>query len=104
MRAKTLFACLMAGAALTSTSVFAQGTQQSAYKAPRTIDGRPDLQGSWSNATLTPLERLTEYGDRASMTDQEAAKAEGKEADYLASHLKPTDPNATVADLKPLSQ
>ena len=28
-----------------------------AYKAPRTPDGQPDLQGFWSNATYTPLER-----------------------------------------------
>ena len=27
------------------------------YKAPRTPDGRPDLQGFWTNATLTPLQR-----------------------------------------------
>src|SRR5688572_10264475 len=27
------------------------------YKAPRTPDGQPDLQGFWSNATYTPLER-----------------------------------------------
>ena len=24
---------------------------------PRAADGKPDLQGTWSNATLTPLER-----------------------------------------------
>jgi hypothetical protein len=29
---------------------------QSAYRAPRTPDGRPDLQGEWSNRFLTPLE------------------------------------------------
>jgi hypothetical protein len=28
-----------------------------AWTVPRTVDGRPDLQGNWSNATLTPLER-----------------------------------------------
>ena len=27
------------------------------YKVPRTADGQPDLQGIWSNAILTPLER-----------------------------------------------
>jgi hypothetical protein len=29
----------------------------STYKAPRTPDGQPDLQGFWTNATLTPLQR-----------------------------------------------
>jgi hypothetical protein len=27
------------------------------YKAPRTADGQPDLQGFWTNSTYTPLER-----------------------------------------------
>ena len=27
------------------------------YKAPRTPDGQPDLQGFWTNSTYTPLER-----------------------------------------------
>jgi len=31
--------------------------QSPAYKVPRTPDGQPDLQGFWSNATYTPLER-----------------------------------------------
>jgi hypothetical protein len=28
-----------------------------ALRAPRAPDGRPDLQGNWSFATITPLER-----------------------------------------------
>jgi hypothetical protein len=27
------------------------------YKAPRTPDGQPDLQGYWTNTTYTPLQR-----------------------------------------------
>jgi hypothetical protein len=27
------------------------------WSMPRTADGKPDLQGSWTNATLTPIER-----------------------------------------------
>ena len=27
------------------------------WEVPRTPDGYPDLQGNWSNATLTPFER-----------------------------------------------
>ena len=27
------------------------------YRAPRTPDGQPDLQGVWTNATVTPLQR-----------------------------------------------
>src|SRR5690606_899618 len=34
------------------------------WKVPRTPDGKPDLQGNWTNATLTQLERSAEHGDR----------------------------------------
>jgi len=27
------------------------------YKAPRTVDGQPDLQGVWANNSVTPLQR-----------------------------------------------
>ena len=30
------------------------------WTLPRTVDGQPDLQGIWTNATLTPLERPRE--------------------------------------------
>jgi len=33
------------------------GSPTKAYSAPRTPDGQPDLQGFWTNATFTPLER-----------------------------------------------
>ena len=33
-----------------------------AYDVPRTEWGQPDLQGNWTNATLTPLERVEGYG------------------------------------------
>src|SRR5215472_15788407 len=45
---------------------------QTAYKAPRTPDGKPDLQGIWTNITITPLERPRELGDKAYFTEQEA--------------------------------
>jgi hypothetical protein len=38
-------------------------------RVPRTPDGRPDLQGVWSFATLTPLERPAEFADKPFMTD-----------------------------------
>ena len=45
-----------------------------AYKAPRTAFGQPDLQGVWANNTATPFERLKEFGDRALLTDEEVAR------------------------------
>jgi hypothetical protein len=46
------------------------------YLAPRTANGRPDLQGVWSNAVLTPLERPAELGDKAFLDEQEAENFE----------------------------
>jgi len=39
----------------------------------RTPWGDPDLQGSWSNATTTPLERPAKYAGREFLTDAERA-------------------------------
>ena len=43
---------------------------------PRTPWGDPDLQGVWSYATLTPLERPASVGGREFFTREEAAKLE----------------------------
>jgi hypothetical protein len=40
----------------------------------RTPDGQPDLQGVWSFANLTPLERPDDLAEKATLTDQEAAE------------------------------
>jgi hypothetical protein len=42
----------------------------------RTPDGHPDLQGIWSNATVTPLERPDELAGKPILTEQEAAAYE----------------------------
>lgn len=43
------------------------------WAPPRTPDGQPDLQGVWTNATLTPLERPAEFAGKEFLTEQEAA-------------------------------
>ena len=43
------------------------------YTAPRTAWGEPDLQGIWSYATITPLERPAGQGEREVLTDEEVA-------------------------------
>ena len=47
---------------------------------PRTPDGKPDLQGNWTNETQTPLER---HGRRtaATLTDEQAAAIEKRALD-----------------------
>ena len=46
------------------------------WTAPHTPDGQPDLQGIWSNATITPLERPRELAGKQFFTEQEAGEYE----------------------------
>ena len=43
--------------ALAAAAAALSATAQSSYEAPRTASGKPDLQGVWSNASLTNLTR-----------------------------------------------
>src|SRR5216684_2496797 len=48
------------------------------WKAPRTADGQPDLQGLWTNATITPFERAKEFAGKEFLTEKEAAEFENR--------------------------
>tara|TARA_B100001996_G_scaffold380305_1_gene367516 strand:+ start:2029 stop:2997 length:969 start_codon:yes stop_codon:yes gene_type:complete len=45
--------------------------QETSWKANRTIDGHPDLQGVWGNNTITPVERPERFGERQYLTEEE---------------------------------
>jgi len=49
------------------------------WTVPRTPDGHPDLQGTWTNATLTPMDRPAEFAGKATLTDAEARAYEKKD-------------------------
>ena len=64
------------------------------WAVPRTPDGKPDLQGNWTNETQTPLERMGKQG--TTLTNDEAAAIEAR-AQLVAEHLdKASDPNRPV--------
>jgi hypothetical protein len=46
------------------------------WTPPRTPQGHPDLQGTWDFRTVTPLERPSEFADKAVLTAEEAAEYE----------------------------
>ena len=65
------------------------------WKAPRTPWGAPDLQGTWTNGSLTSLERDGMFPLPAKMTD---AQAQAFERDNMFAQMsredaKPTDPS-----------
>jgi len=78
-----LAACLGTVAAGLFTAVSAQQ-----WVAPRTPDGHPDLQGNWSNATLTPFQRAPGYGPV--FTPSQVDSVEGREASRVQRGLVPS--------------
>jgi hypothetical protein len=80
----TWLAAVVAGAALVGLPASDADAQQAkpaaagTYRAPRTPDGRPDLQGYWTNLTYTPFERPKELAAKALYTEQEAIEVFNK--------------------------
>ena len=70
-------ALVVAAAALGGVSA---AGQSGAWTPPRTPDGQPNLQGVWTNATITPLERPANLRDKAFLTEAEAAALERQAA------------------------
>ena len=67
------------------------GSAATAWTMPRTPEGTPDLQGNWSNATITPLERPP--GQPAALSADVVAKMEKGVQDRIERLAKPSDPN-----------
>jgi hypothetical protein len=61
------------------------------WVVPRTSDGKPDLQGNWSNETQTPFERMGNQGP--TLTDEQAAALEKRAQDVEEYRDRPTDPD-----------
>lgn len=74
---------------------------ETAYKAPRLSFGQPDLQGVWSNASLTSLTRPRDLGDRLVYTEEEVKKLEGNVLIEIEEGNQPTDPNAPADYVAP---
>jgi hypothetical protein len=67
------------------------------YKAPRTADGQPDLQGVWDFRNVIPLERPAQFADKEFLTDAEVAEFEKSAAIRLDMDRRDDDPNRTPA-------
>jgi len=63
---------------------------QPGFVAPRMSDGKPQLDGIWTNATTTRLERPAQYGDRLTLTPKELAEVEQGTAERVARQNAPT--------------
>jgi len=56
-------------------------------KIPLAADGHPDLQGVWTNATITPMERPAAFANKPTVTEAEA----GNFAKLAAAELQSND-------------
>jgi hypothetical protein len=74
----------------------AAGAAAGDYKAPRLPDGTPDLQGVWTNATATPMERAPELGTRRAFTEAEAAAISRTAIAAVEADAAPSDPNKKI--------
>jgi hypothetical protein len=83
---------------LAAPAAFAQTAPT--YHAPKNGWGQPDLQGTYTTATITPLTRDPKLGTRNVLTKQEADALEDATRQQIARADAPTPPEATVKDLK----
>ena len=79
-------------AALTVAVLMGPTAQQpSDWSVPRLADGRPDLQGNWTNATITPIQRPA--GQEATLTLEQVETIEGRREDLREERAQPSDPD-----------
>jgi hypothetical protein len=66
------------------------------YSPPRLPSGKPDLQGLWSNALVTPLERPDDLADKEFLTEQEAREYAQQRVQSTNRDNRRDDPEADI--------
>jgi hypothetical protein len=89
----------VAAASAAAASAYAAAAVPTGYKPPLNAYGQPDLEGTWTNSSLTSLERSKEFGTRQVLSDAEVKKIEGEDAKMVAEGNAPTDPKVKTTDL-----
>src|SRR5450432_1224937 len=86
-----------AAALLAAPATVAAQTITKSWTAPRTAEGHPDLQGIWSNASLTPFERPKELAGKEFFTEEEAAAFARRVLDQSNRDRRGASPEEDVA-------
>lgn len=89
--------------ALVAMAPLSAAAQSAGYKAPRTPDGKPDIQGIFNFATITPLQRPDGL-DKDTLTSEEAAAFEASENRRLNRDLFDPEKGAPSAGYAPRAQ
>jgi len=87
--------CFAHGSALAQSAPASKSeTAAKSAALPRTADGHPDLQGTWTNQTLTPFQRPAQFANKEFFTEEEAAAYEKSSAD-------PTEEEGVITPASP---
>ncbi len=68
-----------------------------AWTVPKTPWGEPDLQGVYSNKTITPFERPVEFAGKSELSDDEIADLEGRAASRSVDNARAKGTEADVS-------
>jgi len=98
MRAPSLVALALA------TVVSSAAAQSRPWTPPRTPDGKPDLQGTFTFSTITPLQRPAALSGKDVLTPEEAAEFEASENKRLNRDLFDPEKGAPSVGYPPRSQ
>ena len=80
-RSATGLAAVVAAVWLAAPAAGQTAESARGWTVPRTPWGAPDLQGIWTNATLTPMERPATLGDTSILTTNQADEFEVRSAE-----------------------
>ena len=85
--------CVAITSLATVSQAAAQGPAADAgrWVVPRTAEGHPDLQGNWTNVTVTPFQRAEDKGPV--LTWDEVAVLEGRAAARVERGARASDPD-----------
>jgi len=86
-----LLSASVCAALVTPPHLTAQADASAQWVIPRTSAGHPDLQGDWTNATLTQIQRPP--GLSAVLSPEAIAAMEGGMADFLSERYEDSDPD-----------
>jgi hypothetical protein len=93
----TLTALVVTGILLAPVPLAGQNQGAKAGAQLRTPWGDPDLQGDWDGNSLTPLQRPSNFKNKAVLTPAEEAKVVAAVLNQPGRDFRPKDPRADVA-------
>ena len=84
--------CGTAAPGVVSTAAAQARASDAEWEVPRTPDGHPDLQGKWTNQSMTPIQRRTDQ-EGPVYTPEELAEIEQGYVDRFVRGSQPSDPD-----------